>query len=161
VTDCGSIRPLSSSEVKQRGLSGRTQISVAGRKLLDGTPFGRPHIRPASDRPRLLIPSAKRRRAGKGVEASTLQSANGVEDDEDDDEDYEPEDEEELPTNSRNALARFASTDILDSDEEDDSDFNLHSSASAAYSSSESSSSASDEHGSSSDESSEDNVPEA
>jgi hypothetical protein len=110
----------------------------------------------------LLIPSAKRRRAGKGVEASTLQSVNGVEDEEDDDEDYEPEHEEELATNSRNPLARFASTDILDSDEEEgDSDFNLHSSASAAYSSSESSSSASEEHGSSSDESSEDNVPEA
>ncbi|KAI5843985.1 hypothetical protein DFP73DRAFT_73094 [Morchella snyderi] len=56
------IRPLSSHEIKQRRLSGRRQISASGRKLIDGTPFGRTFLRPAPDRPALTARPAKRRR---------------------------------------------------------------------------------------------------
>ncbi|CCX11533.1 Similar to hypothetical protein [Tuber melanosporum Mel28]; acc. no. XP_002840981 [Pyronema omphalodes CBS 100304] len=97
--DTVTIRPLSTTEIKQRRLSGRRQISLGGRKLLDGTPFGRPFIRRAPDRPQLLIPSAKRSKRDRGAETSTLQLQDGLEDEDDDededDEDYQEEGEEE------------------------------------------------------------------
>ncbi|KAG0644051.1 hypothetical protein HOY80DRAFT_230792 [Tuber brumale] len=68
------IRPLTTTEIRQRRASGRRQISTSGRKLLDGTPFGRPMVttRPAPDRPRLSIPPRKRAKTGCGVDCSTL-----------------------------------------------------------------------------------------
>ncbi|KAF8541467.1 hypothetical protein BDD12DRAFT_908661 [Trichophaea hybrida] len=87
------IRPLSTSEIRHRRVSGRRQISTGGRKLLDGTPFGRPYIRRAADRPQLLIPTAKRSKSSEGIETSTLQLL-GAGEDEDGDDDYEPVDAE-------------------------------------------------------------------
>ncbi|KAF8251755.1 hypothetical protein K440DRAFT_658415 [Wilcoxina mikolae CBS 423.85] len=88
------IRPLSTSEVRHRRVSGRQQITTGGRKLLDGTPFGRPYIRRAADRPQLLIPSAKRSKSNEGIETSTLQLLGAGEDEDGDDDDYEPVDSE-------------------------------------------------------------------
>jgi hypothetical protein len=90
LADIHRIRPLSTSEVKHRKSGGRRQVTTSGRKLLDGTPFGRPYIRPAPDRPQLLIPSAKRSKSGEGVETSTLQLLGAGEDEDEDEDDYEP-----------------------------------------------------------------------
>lgn len=56
-----SIRPLLTAEVRTRTLTGRTQISEAGQHLVDGTPFGRPCLRPRA-RPAVRIPPRKRQR---------------------------------------------------------------------------------------------------
>ncbi|KAK4167886.1 hypothetical protein QBC43DRAFT_202752 [Cladorrhinum sp. PSN259] len=56
------IRPLVTEDRRKRRLSGRDQISAAGRHLIDGIPFGRPRLRAPQDRPPVEIPSLKRRR---------------------------------------------------------------------------------------------------
>ncbi|KAL8688748.1 MAG: hypothetical protein Q9218_005412 [Villophora microphyllina] len=55
------IRPLSTSDLRFRKASGRHQISVDGRHLIDGVAFGRPFLRRA-ERPAIRIPPRKRRR---------------------------------------------------------------------------------------------------
>ncbi|RPB04550.1 hypothetical protein L873DRAFT_1799479 [Choiromyces venosus 120613-1] len=91
------IRPLTTTEIRQRRASGRRQISTSGRKLLDGTPFGRPMIstRPAPDRPRLSIPPRKRMRTGGNIDYSTLVQVGSEDEDESDDGSYKESDEEE------------------------------------------------------------------
>ncbi|KAL7276440.1 hypothetical protein RUND412_000579 [Rhizina undulata] len=59
------IRPLSGTEIRGRKRSGRRQISIYGRKLIDGTPLGRTMIKPAPDRPP-IIPPRKRLKIGNG-----------------------------------------------------------------------------------------------
>ncbi|EON67221.1 hypothetical protein W97_06474 [Coniosporium apollinis CBS 100218] len=59
--DVVTIRPLQTAEVRARTLSGRYQISSSGQHLIDGIPFGRPHLR-RPDRPAVHIPPRKRRR---------------------------------------------------------------------------------------------------
>ncbi|KAL2351484.1 hypothetical protein BJ546DRAFT_852521 [Cryomyces antarcticus] len=59
--DAVSIRPLQTSEVRARTLSGRYQISSDGKHLIDGIAFGRPYLR-RPDRPRVRIPPRDRRR---------------------------------------------------------------------------------------------------
>ena len=56
-----SIRPLETSDLRVRKISGRHQISSDGKHLIDGVAFGRPYLRRAS-RPPITIPSRKRRR---------------------------------------------------------------------------------------------------
>ncbi|KAL8830912.1 MAG: hypothetical protein Q9170_005514 [Blastenia crenularia] len=68
------IRPLSTSDLRFRKISGRHQISADGKHLIDGVAFGRPLLRRA-DRPAIRIPPRKRRRITYA-------------DDEDDDADY-------------------------------------------------------------------------
>lgn len=58
---CCSIRPLSTSDLRFRKVSGRHQISTDGKHLIDGVAFGRPFLRRA-DRPAIRIPPRKRRR---------------------------------------------------------------------------------------------------
>ena len=62
----GRIRPLDGHEIRERRRIGRRQISTAGRKLVDGVPFGRSFLglRRASDRPQVGIPELGRRRLG-------------------------------------------------------------------------------------------------
>ncbi|KAL8808187.1 MAG: hypothetical protein Q9182_000251 [Xanthomendoza sp. 2 TL-2023] len=55
------IRPLGTSDLRIRKVSGRHQISSDGRHLVDGVAFGRPLLRQA-DRPPIRIPPRKRRR---------------------------------------------------------------------------------------------------
>jgi len=57
-----SIRPLLSQDLKIRKLSGRHQISLDGRHLVDGLTFGRPLLRRPADRPPVNIPPRKKRR---------------------------------------------------------------------------------------------------
>lgn len=84
-----SIRPLTGTEIKQRRLSGRRQISTSGRKLIDGTPFGRPLLAPAPDRPKLSIPSRKRVKIGSvAIDDSTLVQVGSEPDDDTGDESY-------------------------------------------------------------------------
>lgn len=70
------IRALQISDLRARRLSGRHQISVDGRHLIDGVPFGRPYLkRSTSSRPAISIPPRKKRR--------TLGSIGGGYDEED------------------------------------------------------------------------------
>ncbi len=55
------IRPLQTSDLRFRKISGRHQISVDGKHLIDGVAFGRPFLR-RTDRPPIRIPPRKRRR---------------------------------------------------------------------------------------------------
>ncbi|KAL8950271.1 MAG: hypothetical protein Q9222_003675, partial [Ikaeria aurantiellina] len=55
------IRPLSTSDLRFRKISGRHQISADGKHLFDGIAFGRPFLRRA-ERPVIRIPPRKRRR---------------------------------------------------------------------------------------------------
>ncbi|KAL2864911.1 uncharacterized protein BJX67DRAFT_383330 [Aspergillus lucknowensis] len=57
------IRALQISDLRARRLSGRHQISVDGKHLIDGVPFGKPFLkRPTSSRPAITIPPRKKRR---------------------------------------------------------------------------------------------------
>ena len=56
-----SIRPLQTTDLRIRRISGRHQISIDGRHLVDGVAFGRPYLR-RTDRPAVRIPPRKRRR---------------------------------------------------------------------------------------------------
>ncbi len=58
---CGSIRPLTTSDLRIRKVSGRHQISTDGKHLIDGVAFGRPFLRRAN-RPAIRIPPRKRQR---------------------------------------------------------------------------------------------------
>ncbi|MCJ1423827.1 hypothetical protein MMC29_001712 [Sticta canariensis] len=98
------IRPLQSSDLRFRKVSGRHQISADGRHLIDGVAFGRPFLR-RPDRPAIRIPPRKRRR---------------VTYDEDDDTDFGAN------FHDRQVILRTGLNDedhSLDSDEEDDRDF--------------------------------------
>ncbi|KAL8986308.1 MAG: hypothetical protein Q9205_000194 [Flavoplaca limonia] len=75
------IRPLSTSDLRCRRISGRDQISSDGRHLTDGVAFGRPLLRRPT-RPAIHIPPRKRRRLTY-------------------DEDHEDEEEEDLEANSQ------------------------------------------------------------
>ncbi|KAL9006870.1 MAG: hypothetical protein Q9188_000401 [Gyalolechia gomerana] len=55
------IRPLSTSDIRYRKISGRNQISTDGKHLIDGVAFGRPFLRRAP-RPLIRIPPRKRPR---------------------------------------------------------------------------------------------------
>ncbi len=56
-----SIRPLHTTDLRIRRISGRHQISADGKHLIDGVAFGRPYLRRV-DRPAVRIPPRKRRR---------------------------------------------------------------------------------------------------
>ncbi|CUS08059.1 unnamed protein product, partial [Tuber aestivum] len=136
------IRPLTTTEIRQRRASGRRQISTSGRKLLDGTPFGRPMIttRPAPDRPRLSIPPRKRVKTGYNADHSTLVQVRCDDDgksgrgDESDDESYQEPDEEqegsgigdweeELGADMGAEVTAHAESDDEEEDGTDDADF--------------------------------------
>ncbi|MCJ1436226.1 hypothetical protein MMC27_005604 [Xylographa pallens] len=53
------VRPLQTSDLRFRRISGRHQISWDGKHLIDGVAFGRPFLRRA-DRPPIKIPPRKR-----------------------------------------------------------------------------------------------------
>lgn len=93
---------MSGTEIKQRRLSGRRQISTSGRKLIDGTPFGRSFLRPAPDRPSLTIPARKRRKIGQTeADAITVQAGSKTDyDSYNQGEDEEEEDEAEGSDNT-------------------------------------------------------------
>ncbi|MCJ1476463.1 hypothetical protein MMC13_005129 [Lambiella insularis] len=54
-----TVRPLQASDLRYRKISGRHQISVDGKHLIDGVAFGRPFLR-RTDRPAIRIPPRKR-----------------------------------------------------------------------------------------------------
>jgi hypothetical protein len=106
------IRALQISDLRARRLSGRHQISMDGKHLIDGVPFGKPFLkRPTSSRPAITIPPRKKRRTAlsiwgsgssyeeedtewappqqisTGKELSLLNPASGLEKEDDDDED--------------------------------------------------------------------------
>ncbi|WQF88256.1 hypothetical protein CDEST_13270 [Colletotrichum destructivum] len=60
------IRPLLTGDLKRRRLSGRHQISIDGRHLVDGLAFGRSWLRPPRDRPAVTLPPRKKARITYG-----------------------------------------------------------------------------------------------
>lgn len=58
------IRALQIADLRTRRLSGRHQISMDGKHLIDGVPFGRPYLKrsSSSSRPAISIPPRKKRR---------------------------------------------------------------------------------------------------
>ncbi|KAI0967122.1 hypothetical protein F4678DRAFT_465665 [Xylaria arbuscula] len=56
------IRALDRDDHRRRRISGRHQVSSDGRHLIDGVPFGRPHLRSTTGRPSIHIPPLKRAR---------------------------------------------------------------------------------------------------
>jgi hypothetical protein len=96
LTNSGSIRPLSSTEVKQRRLAGPRLRSTGSKKkrkkLADVRAFGTSLPRAAHTRPRILVPSAKRPRFGKEQKISTLEL---------DEEDADEVDDDHIPVAER------------------------------------------------------------
>lgn len=66
-----SIRPLQTSDLRFRKLSGRHQISADGRHLIDGVAFGRPLLK-RIERPPVIIPPRKRRRIAYDEESNQI-----------------------------------------------------------------------------------------
>lgn len=110
------IRCLLSNDIRTRRVSGRTQITADGRRLLDGVPWGRPLLRTVTNRPTIEIRprnsrnlahinyedtsdhcedeeslSPKDNVSRKVILKSDLDNYNDSEDDYDDDDDYVPE----------------------------------------------------------------------
>ncbi|KAM0280807.1 hypothetical protein ACHAQH_003837 [Verticillium albo-atrum] len=56
------IRSLLTDDIKRRRLSGRHQVSLDGKHLVDGLAFGRPWLRTPRDRPLVELPPRKRTR---------------------------------------------------------------------------------------------------
>ncbi|KAI6249620.1 hypothetical protein HI914_01354 [Erysiphe necator] len=50
------LRCLHSNEIRKRRFSGRNQITVDGKRLYDGVPWGRPFLRANTSRPSIKIP---------------------------------------------------------------------------------------------------------
>ncbi|CAK7243789.1 MAG: hypothetical protein STHCBS139747_005317 [Sporothrix thermara] len=79
------IRPLSSEDLKKLRIGGRHQISLDGKRLVDGVPFGRPLLKLPRGRPPVAIAPRKRPRPfGNGL----LEFEDNGEEDTDDDDDY-------------------------------------------------------------------------
>ncbi|KZF24313.1 hypothetical protein L228DRAFT_245223 [Xylona heveae TC161] len=100
-----TIRPLQSTDLRFRKLSGRHQIAHDGKHLIDGVAFGRPFLRIAP-RPAINIPPRKRRRLLSEEEGRDAR--------------------EEIETLQPQLLLRAASDDADengDSDKENDADY--------------------------------------
>ncbi|KAJ0420414.1 hypothetical protein BJY00DRAFT_139203 [Aspergillus carlsbadensis] len=106
------IRALQISDLRARRLSGRHQISMDGKHLIDGVPFGKPFLkRPTSSRPAITIPPRKKRRT-----ALSLWGSGSI---------YEEEDTEwapahQIPTGKELSLLNPASELEKEDDEDED-----------------------------------------
>ncbi|KAI9706048.1 MAG: hypothetical protein M1836_005454 [Candelina mexicana] len=69
-----TIRPLQTSDLRVRRLTGRHQISSDGKHLIDGVAFGRPYLR-RTDRPSIRIPPRKRRRLTYDEDENEIENA--------------------------------------------------------------------------------------
>ena len=110
-----SIRPLQTSDLRARKITGRHQISADGKHLIDGVAFGRPFLR-KTDRPAIRIPPRKRRRLTYDEE----EDVNGV----------EPANDRQIVVragfdNTDGATASGASDDDEDSAPDDEEDEDL------------------------------------
>ncbi|OAX79676.1 hypothetical protein ACJ72_06000 [Emergomyces africanus] len=115
------IRALQPGDLMARRLTGRHQISIDGKHLVDGVPFGKPFIQKAvSSRPPVTIPPRKKRRLNFGGwrvddDAIIAREFNDEDDDEDDDEENDPDWKEDVDGTGKE-LALLAD----DEDEDDD-----------------------------------------
>ncbi|OJD17645.1 hypothetical protein AJ78_02295 [Emergomyces pasteurianus Ep9510] len=87
------IRALQPGDLMARRLTGRHQISIDGKHLIDGVPFGKPYIQKAvSSRPPVTIPPRKKRRLNFGgwrVDDALAEEFNDEEDDDENDPNWE------------------------------------------------------------------------
>ncbi len=133
------MRPLQSSDLRYRRVSGRYQISADGRRLIDGVTFGDRYLQPMG-RPPVDIPPRKRRRVSYDQDGDDLDHREVVgrpsldnenitleESDSRDDEDFWPEMDEdrsrikalkEVCSDSYNPLVQSTETATLDRPEE-------------------------------------------
>lgn len=140
------VRPLTTSEVRARTRSGRTQISDNGQHLVDGVPYGRSYTKRSKDRPIVNIPSRKdtidadtdvtrqdkdQSRASATVALDQQVDEDSEENDEDympddgkDSNDYEPDSEDDGRDHYMEALfpPESEDDDSTDSDSSDESD---------------------------------------
>ena len=130
------IKPLQFVDLRSRSLTGRNQISLDGRHLVDGVPFGRPALK-APLRPEVRIPPRKKRKL--------LQ---------------DEQEEEQIAEGARLLLTPYGEELVNEDEDEgdsDDADFEMEASASEISSSSgteesEGSASSSDNDSSSNDQ---------
>ncbi|KAI9719234.1 MAG: hypothetical protein M1812_003564 [Candelaria pacifica] len=125
-----NIRPLQTSDIRVRKLTGRHQISSDGKHLIDGVAFGRPYLRRA-DRPAIRIPPRKRRRLTYDEDTNEVEYGEGDELDRqlllstgDEDTDHEVEgSDDDFNEGGRQMLPAPSSTGVESEDDEDDADF--------------------------------------
>ncbi|OLN87037.1 hypothetical protein CCHL11_06457 [Colletotrichum chlorophyti] len=114
------IRPLLTDDLRRRRLSGRHQISVDGKHLVDGLAFGRPWLRAPRDRPAIPLPPRKKARIDYSSEDDEEYPSEG--DDEIPMLEYDSTRAEEDPASGR-LRARFYDAEPDQNHEEDDEDF--------------------------------------
>ncbi|OAT08053.1 hypothetical protein BDBG_04047 [Blastomyces gilchristii SLH14081] len=115
------IRALQLGDLMARRLTGRHQITIDGKHLIDGVPFGKPYIQKAvSSRPPITIPPRKKRRLNFGgwrVDDALARDFN-LEDE--DDEENDPDWKEETDGAGKELVLRAGDEDDDEDDEEDD-----------------------------------------
>lgn len=113
---CIRIRPLDGHEIRERRRTGRRQISTAGRKLVDGVPFGRTFLGQARDRRALGIPARGKKRKVDNGTARGVRFEDEDDGDGDDDGEIVPQVEWTYGEGGERAL-------LEDEDDEDDEDY--------------------------------------
>ncbi|QSS61973.1 hypothetical protein I7I51_04150 [Histoplasma capsulatum] len=102
-----------------RRLTGRHQITIDGKHLIDGVPFGKPYIQKAtSSRPPITIPPRKKRRLNFGGWRIDDPLAGDYNDENEYDEENDPEWKEEVDGAGKELVV--AARDVDHSDEDDD-----------------------------------------
>ncbi|KAI0153139.1 hypothetical protein GGR57DRAFT_492300 [Xylariaceae sp. FL1272] len=117
------IRVLERDDHRRRRASGRDQISIDGRHLIDGVPFGRPRLRSPVGRPSVHIPPRKRPRlAYHQPDSKTLLLTNGepsyLEHDPVQNDEEQEDDEDDETDDSDYAHASEPDEDISSSDDD-------------------------------------------
>ena len=103
------IRPLLEDDLRRRRISGRHQISVDGRHLVDGVAFGRPWLKAPVNRPAIDLPPRKR--------ARITYDSDEEYDDEEEDGDYDDYAEDEDEEGSDDFSSLEAEEDTEDEDQ--------------------------------------------
>ncbi|QSS56485.1 hypothetical protein I7I53_04710 [Histoplasma capsulatum var. duboisii H88] len=113
------IRALQLSDLMARRLTGRHQITIDGKHLIDGVPFGKPYIQKAtSSRPPITIPPRKKRRLNFGGWRIDDALAGDYNDEDEYDEENDPEWKEEVDGAGKELVV--AARDVDHSDDDDD-----------------------------------------
>ncbi|EER44475.1 conserved hypothetical protein [Histoplasma capsulatum H143] len=100
-------------------LTGRHQITIDGKHLIDGVPFGKPYIQKAtSSRPPITIPPRKKRRLNFGGWRIDDALAGDYNDEDEYDEENDPEWKEEVDGAGKELVV--AARDVDHSDDDDD-----------------------------------------
>ncbi|PGH06257.1 hypothetical protein GX51_02454 [Blastomyces parvus] len=115
------IRALQVGDLMARRLTGRHQITIDGKHLIDGVPFGKPYIQKAvSSRPPITIPPRKKRRLNFGGWRVDDARAGDFNFEDEDDEENDPDWKEDVDGTGKELVLRAGNEDEDDDDEDDD-----------------------------------------